>query len=57
MIVHHRPNRQALKNLKKQQHILREVDEPPDQLKLSSKEIDDNIIMIDVSPNTSTQRD
>jgi hypothetical protein len=46
-IVRHCRNCQALKKFNKQQCLLREVVVPPDQLKLSSKEIDDNIIMFD----------
>jgi hypothetical protein len=45
-VCHHR-NCQALKKLRKQQCLLREVVLPPDQLKLSSKEIDDTIIVFD----------
>jgi hypothetical protein len=44
-IVCHCPNCQAIKKLKKQQHLLQEVVVPPDQLKLSTKEIDGNIIV------------
>ncbi len=47
MIVHHCRNCQAMKKLKKQQRLLQEVVAPPDQLKLSTKEIDNNIIMFD----------
>jgi hypothetical protein len=47
MVVCHRRNCQVLKKLKKQQHLKQEVVVPPDQLKLSSKEINDNIIVFD----------
>ncbi len=46
-IVHHHCKCQAMKKLKKQQCLLQEVVVPPDQLKLSTKEIDNNIIVFD----------
>jgi hypothetical protein len=46
-IVCHRCNCQAMRKLKKQQRLLQEVVVSPDQLKLSTRENEDNIIVFE----------